>query len=132
MSAPISKPPMDSLGIGWPSLHKTKVWRTHISQDGTQQNKVHLTYRNLFQSPQNQKKDEEQGDHPYSHRAPPTLFLLPTIQKRDFFCSFLVFEDFIACPSKGKAGGLRKGLSAIQKRSLYDNPWCSCTVQDGR
>lgn len=79
MPAPPSKPPMDSPGIGWPSLRKTKVWRTHISQDRSHNIKDHLTDRNLLQSPQNQKKDEVQGDHPYSHRAPPTLFLLPII-----------------------------------------------------
>lgn len=76
-------------------MAKSKVWRTLTSpRMGPTTPDRNWPDRNSLQRPQNQKKDEEQGDHSYSHRAPPTLFLLPTIQKRDFFCSFSVFEGF--------------------------------------
>lgn len=83
MPAPLSKPPMNSQGTGWPSLCKPRYggyphlpgWvPPHQGPD-----------RNFLQSPQDQKKDEEQGDHPYSHRAPQTCFCSLPSKKQIFF-----------------------------------------------
>lgn len=82
-----------------------------------------LPERVLLQSPQKQNKDEEhRKDHPYPHRALPAPSLLTTRHKR-FVVPFQSLKTSSHCLSgqKDKQEArqlLRKGLSAIQRRSF--------------
>lgn len=103
MQTPCSMPCMGSLGTGWPSLCKTKVWKTLRSplrsQEGPTTTSNGLPEGDLLPSPQKQNKDEEQGTIPtLTGLSQPRLCSLPF--RKEIFRSFSVSEDLTACPVK--------------------------------